>query len=348
MTPDSIKARTAIENRKAQRLYYLDNIRAIAIFMVVCIHATAYTHKFDEPLAAALDFIIFTISVPVFFFADGFLFARLYKHKYFSYSDYIVKSSKRLLIPWLAFNILYTALRYFAEYYNFLSDKILVKHSTSEIITAIYGSLTAPQLYFLFSLFLIRLLSAFTNRLITKSGVTLALLFLLCIFLYRGFDDLLIDYFHTLIGYRSIHAAFWGLQYYFFGIIIERYFKTVSEYALLFAGSSFVSMLILLFYFNDTTIGRILIQYCYLTGLFTLILSIAAQKNFLSYIGKNTMGIYLLHNPVLLKGLFFIIPVLIVNPFLSCMTMSILAFAISLSATVIILKIPYCRFFLGA
>ncbi len=336
-----------IQRLEIQRLYYLDDIRAIAIFMVVCVHAFAYTHQLNEPLSTGMRFLVHTIPVPVFFFVDGFLFAWIYKHKNFSYQTYIMKSFNRLIIPWLLFNTFYAILRYYMEYNNILSDKILVGHSMGAIVIAIYGSLVAAQLYFLVSLFLIRLLSIFTYHLITtQSGITIVFVFFICIFLYQRFGGHMGELLSIKGGTDPILHAAWGLQYYCFGIVMERYDKIVSNRAVIFSCFSFTGMLILLF-FNNMAIGCILMPYCYLTGLFTLILAISEKRNVLSFIGKKTMGIYLLHNPIVLKGLSFIIPGLIGNPLLSYVTMTTLAFTISLAATIILFKIPYAKILFG-
>jgi len=336
-----------IQRLEIQRLYYLDDIRAIAIFMVVCVHAFAYTHQLSEPLSTGMRFLVHTIPVPVFFFADGFLFAWIYKHKNFSYQTYVRRSFKRLIIPWLLFNAFYAILRYYMEYNNILSGKILVGHSMGAIIIAIYGSLVAAQLYFLVSLFLIRLLSIFTYHLITnKSGITIVFVFFICLFLYHRFEVPMWELLNIKGGAEPILHAAWGLQYYCFGIVMERYYKIVFNRAVIVSCLSFVSMLIALFFCN-MAIGRIITPYCYLTGLFTLILAISEKRNVLSFIGKNTMGIYLLHNPIVLKGLSFIIPGLIGNPLLSYITLTTSAFMISLAATIILFKIPHGKILFG-
>jgi fucose 4-O-acetylase-like acetyltransferase len=336
-----------MKNKEIQRVHCIDDIRAVAIFMVVCIHAFAYTHRLNEPLFTVMRFLVHTIPVPVFFFADGFLFAWIYKQKKFLYQNYVIKSCKRLIIPWLFFNVFYVILRYYMEYNNILSDKILVGRSMGAVIVAIYGSLVAAQLYFLVSLFLVRLLSIFTYQLITaKSGITILCVFFTCLFLYYRFEGQMSELLYIKGGTEPILHAAWGLQYYCFGIIIERYYKIVFNRAVILSCLSFLSMLIFLPFCN-MAIGRIVTPYCYLTGLFTLILAISEKRNILSFIGKNTMGIYLLHNPIMLKGLSFIIPCLIKNPFLSYASMTTSAFAISLAASIILLKIPYAKILFG-
>lgn len=343
---DNTKLQEKMKNKEIQRLHYLDDIRAIAVFMVVCVHAFAYTHQLNEPLSTGMRFLVHTIPVPIFFFADGFLFAWIYKHKNFSYQTYVMKSFKRLIIPWLLFNSFYAILRYCMEYYHVLSNKILVGHSMGAIIIAIYGSLVAAQLYFLVSLFLIRLLSVFTYQVINKSGVTILFVFFICLFLYYGLGGQLKELLYIKGGAEPILHAAWGLQYYCFGILMERYYKMVSNRAVIFSCLSFAGMALFLF-LHKMAIGCILTPYCYLTGLFTLILAISEKRNILSFIGKNTMGIYLLHNPIVLKGLSFIIPCLIGNPFLSYVTLTTSAFMISLAATIILFKIPCAKVLFG-
>jgi len=202
-------------------------------------------------------------------------------------------------------------------------------------------------LYFLLSLFLIRLLSIFTCRLITtKSGITIVFVFLVCVFLYQSIEGQLGELLSIKGGTDPVLHAIWGLQYYCFGIVMERYYNRVCNRAALFSCLSFAAMLMLLF-FRNMAVGCILMPYCYLTGLFTLILAVSEKKNVLSFIGRNTMGIYLLHNPVVLKGLSFIIPGLIRNPLMAYGTMATVAFTISLAAAIILVKIPYGKVLFG-
>lgn len=142
---------------KSERLAFLDSLRAVAIIMVVGVHTLSYCMELPHDLKQIVFFIVHTISVPVFFLVDGYLFARSVIHlKTYNYAKYVQSSLFRLLAPWAVFTLAYTLARYAFELTGFLKEKLIVGHSLHEVILSAYGSVYAPQLYFLCSLFLIR------------------------------------------------------------------------------------------------------------------------------------------------------------------------------------------------
>ena len=68
----------------------------------------------------------------------------------------MLNSARRLLIPWVLFNLLYLVLRASLEYFGFFSQRIVIGSSWVEILRAVYHSQISEQMYFLLSLFFIR------------------------------------------------------------------------------------------------------------------------------------------------------------------------------------------------
>src|SRR5215467_5890109 len=136
----------------SRRIMFLDALRGIAIIMVVGIHATAYSGLDTETKNFVLSF--FQMSVSAFFLADGYLlFFRGAFEKKFDYLQYLQKSAKRLLIPWLVFTIVYLVLRGVFEYLGYLPRVVVVGHDIPEIVKGVYLSSVSSQMYFLLSLF---------------------------------------------------------------------------------------------------------------------------------------------------------------------------------------------------
>lgn len=138
-----------VESALSNAVPFLDGFRAIGIVMVVATHAFEYT-QLDSQARALLSFWVYAIAVPPFFIADGFLFARGQDgEKSFSAAHYIVKSGKRLLVPWLVFSLLYAALRLAYEYWGNPSAHIILGENVSTVVAGFYYSSFAGQLYFL-------------------------------------------------------------------------------------------------------------------------------------------------------------------------------------------------------
>lgn len=91
----------------SQRLYSLDNIRAIAIVLVVLGHSIIiyssdwgiYTSSISVPEFDYLKKIINLVQMPLFFSLSGFLFgATAYKY---TFGAFVLRRAKRLLAPYL-------------------------------------------------------------------------------------------------------------------------------------------------------------------------------------------------------------------------------------------------------
>lgn len=78
----------------AVRYDYIDIAKGLGILMVVWAHImiTGWTHQF-----------IYAFHMPLFFFLSGMLFQ---KEKYLSFGSFVVRRSKRLLVPYVVYSVL--------------------------------------------------------------------------------------------------------------------------------------------------------------------------------------------------------------------------------------------------
>ena len=278
---------------------FLDDIRAIAVCMVVAVHATGYSHWRNE----TLFFIIKSIAVPIFFLVDGFIFAFKQDGRHpFDYRQYLLKSAKRLLIPWIMFDVIYLVLRFIAEHLHLLPAKMFESYSFIGFILWIYTAPHAMHLYFLPSLFMIRCLSIVTCRLADLSRPFSVLAFAAYGALYSLYGHFLLSPLqglNSMGGLDPFGHALWGLQYYLFGIVLFRYWKQLSNHALSLSIVllGFICAVRLMGSGVDPTVT----QYSYLAGLFFIVMYLSKKRNVISYLGTYTMGIYLVHNPILLN-----------------------------------------------
>lgn len=89
----------------AEKKYYIqvDALKGLAIFLVILGHSII-VHPIDlrqNEICAALARIVCSAHMPLFFLISGYCFS--YKEKY---KDFILKKVKRLIIPYICFNLL--------------------------------------------------------------------------------------------------------------------------------------------------------------------------------------------------------------------------------------------------
>jgi surface polysaccharide O-acyltransferase-like enzyme len=278
------------------RIVYLDSIRTVAVFMVVGIHTMGYI-----PLVGMertiIAFLVHTVAVPVFFLVDGVIFSRQIQRKpEFNYFEYLLKSARRLLIPWAVFSILYLILRGLFEFSGFVSQQIILTSSFSEILHALYVSHVSNQMYFLLSLFFIRAFAFAWQRLAKAPRGAIALV-------WAGYTAILLLLAPQIAdlspsGLDPVLNAIMGLRFYLLGVAVFRYQALLERYSL--CGVSFALILgISLRLFSSAGIH---VQIPLLLCLYISFLCFFNQQNILSATGRFTMGIYLLHVPIILKA----------------------------------------------
>lgn len=327
------------------RLAYLDALRALAICMVVAIHARAYVNLAAD-LEAIIKPIVTVIAVPVFFLCDGFLFVhgRMLKQR-FDYRRYLLSSAKRLLIPWILFSLFYLALRWMFEVAGILRQELVVGQDPISILLGVYGSAIAPQMYFLLSLFLIRTLTIFLRHLATVPIPIVWIAFLIYAFMFR---EVLVTPLKSAlaIDLDPIRHAFWGLQYYLLGTLLARHHVHVAKATRAFAFSviSACCLAVALVVFERSLA---VIQFSCILFAYFLFLAVASRENPLSKFGKNSMGIYLFHAPALLKGVSGTVRMLIAQPLLSYFAVITITTVAAYLATRLLRRIPYGTLIFG-
>lgn len=282
-------------------LPFLDRIRSLAMIMVIGVHSFGYAPQYTGISYEITRFLINTVPVSIFFLVDGYLFSHKVKiNSHFSYTRYLKKSFNRLFIPWLAFSILYASLRYFFERIDFFDKYLLVDASLSEQFIAIYASAIAPQTYFLLSLLIIRLFTPLFHYLVHSPAYkTLILALLYYLFFFLTFP-LILEHNPIKQGQEPVIHAIWGAHFYLTGMLIFRLKKLRSKTTLMLLLITFPISLSLRY--SMQSVGYIyLLQYHYLLLLFLLFYYYSAHFHFLDIFKKYTMGIYLIHAPVVLK-----------------------------------------------
>lgn len=325
-----------------KRIEFLDAIRAIAIIMVVGVHANGYCLPLPHTTEAIIRFLVYQISVPVFFLVDGYLLGNLLsQNKNAQYFPYIRKSARRLLVPWVLFTLFYAIMRYIFEANSFLTDHLIVGLSTSAILKNLYGSLFAGQLYFLLSLFLIRLFFPITKRIIACSNYQTGFIVIAYVTIYH----ISIPFIEPLLkvpGQDPILNALWGAQFYLGGIGLYKYRNQISSWKIVL---SFMFLFICFstietFYVGVPVVG-LATEWLFLLSLFCIMKYYQTQTSILKSLGERTMDIYLIHVPIVMKLFSIIINRAITIPIITYVLIVFGSLFMSLILSICIRRIPY-------
>jgi surface polysaccharide O-acyltransferase-like enzyme len=313
--------------------------------MVVAVHARDYVGLTAEA-AVIINPIVTLIAVPVFFLCDGFLFihSQIPKQR-FNYRRYMVNSARRLLVPWALFSLFYLIARWACETVGILRKELVVGHEPAFVLLEVYGSAIAPQMYFLLSLFLIRTLTVFYRYLARLPTLTVLIIFIAYTFLFR---EVIKDPLRSAlsIDLDPIRHAFWGLQYYLLGAVLARHHVNITRSAKSFAYAA-LAVCCLTLVLAGLQRSPVILQYSYILCTYFVFLCAASRGSLLSRMGRNSMGIYLLHAPVLLKVVSSFVRTFIAQPILSYFVVIAVTTTAAYWITLWIRQIPYGTMIFG-
>ncbi|MFC7784615.1 MULTISPECIES: acyltransferase family protein [unclassified Rossellomorea] len=271
-----------------QRDYYFDNAKFILIFLVVFGHLIR-SYIESDPFILSLYKTIYTFHMPAFILVAGFFAKGFYK------KGYIQKLAKKLILPYIVFQLIYTV------YYYFLYQK-----STFEV-----DPLNPHwSLWFLISLFCWNaLLYVFIKWFKFKPGIGLTIAF--SIGLLVGFAD-------VISNYLSLSRTFVFFPIFLMGYYLEKehfeYFKTSK--ARIVAGTLFILVFLGMYFipeFSDkwllgskpygdfegnNAISLAVRAFVYLLNvvmIFSFFTFVPTKRRFFTKWGKNTLYVYLLH-----------------------------------------------------
>jgi surface polysaccharide O-acyltransferase-like enzyme len=270
-------------------------LRGLAIILVVGIHAPAYAGAVPSSLAGwpTVYGMIAAMAVPAFFLCDGVLFARAeQRSRSRGYLETMYRSIRRLLGPWIVFTVIYTIARLMGEKAGLFREFLILGQPPSEIARVIWESRIAPQLYFLPALFLIRCLGPLLRPLAHRPAWLAVLAF--------GLYQVLLNSSGYRWGSDPIPQAISGFRYYLLGIVVYRYHSVFSAQAMGIL-AVLVAGLMLLIYLGDGPNPSLLYKFTLLLAAYTSSIVLDRPGRPLGWLGRKSMGIYLLHTPPLMK-----------------------------------------------
>jgi fucose 4-O-acetylase-like acetyltransferase len=283
-----------------ERLPHLDTLRGLGILFVVGMHAEGYASALKGSPFGHLWSRVAGVSVPVFFLADGYLLARSVSSstpdRPFSAGAYLRSSARRLLVPYVVFNTIYTALRALFEAFDFFPTRLVLGRTSAEILWNVFDSRIAMQMYFLASLFLIRAVMCGLRGLVARGGVAV---------LTTAVGYAVALRFSGLrLGTDALTNAVYGLQYVMLGVTFFQYDREVRRHASWVAAAGlglFAALFVLESRVAASPWLALAVQLALLSGEYALFVRLGSRPAVLGALGRQTMEIYLLHAPVLIK-----------------------------------------------
>ncbi|MCM3667556.1 acyltransferase family protein [Mesobacillus maritimus] len=268
-----------------QRDYFFDNAKFILIFFVVFGHLIqSFIH--ENEIVYTLYKVIYTFHMPAFILVSGF-FARGFYQK-----GYIKKIAKKLILPYLIFQLIYSIFYYFLYNESSIAIDPLNPHWS---------------LWFLISLFFWHIMLFGFSRLKPAVGLSLALAI-----------GLGVGYFDWISNYLSLSRTF-----VFFPMFLLGFYLTKENVQMLtrppfriIAVIPFVASFIFYSSFPDIsyqwlfgsksysaletteTIGMMIRLGLYILStimVFSFLAIVPKSKFFFTSLGRNTLYVYLLH-----------------------------------------------------
>ena len=270
----------------AKRIFYFDNAKFILIFLVVLGHVISPL-KENDTMLLSLYSAIFLFHMPAFIFISGY-FSKGYNKK-----GYLLKITKKILLPYFIFQIIYSIFYYWNGQSANLHFNLFQPHWT---------------LWFLLSLFCWNLLLYLFAKL-KWTGLVIAIIL-----------GITIGYLDQIGSFLSLSRTFVFFPYFLLGYLLEAkhltFIKKIKHSSLIGTAVLLITMLLFGLFFpkdamdwllGDTSYASMgtleaidglkrLVQYG-LTAIVILgFMAIVPSKGFtFTVIGRRTLYIYLLH-----------------------------------------------------
>jgi len=140
---------------KPMRLRTIDIAKAICILLVVLGH---YSPANSPAWYKTLTGVIYSFHMPLFMYLSGYLYRAT--RKPLKYGDFVMKKTKRLLIPYFLISVLIISIKILTERYMYVENPV----SWRDFISIFYLPSAGYFLWFIYTLFLIFLIIPFFRK----------------------------------------------------------------------------------------------------------------------------------------------------------------------------------------
>lgn len=271
-----------------ERNSWVDYAKAIGIILVVYGHVSRGVHKagvhMDESLFQLVDSIIYSFHMPLFFFLSGLFFYNSFKSR--GASRLIANKVDTIIYPYILWSLLQGSI-----------ETILSKYTNGSVTFSEVLSLAwqpRAQFWFLYTLFLVFVISSFLFVLFDKSRSALLLVAFGVLYSING------DLSQNLIINLVLGNAFFfilGIWFDNIKLVFEKnYARLAVAFGALFIIGQYVFHWPMGMMYEDRGLASLVlatVSICFVIAL-SMCLSRLSIKG-LMYIGASSMTIYLMH-----------------------------------------------------
>ncbi|MBE6825213.1 MAG: acyltransferase [Ruminococcaceae bacterium] len=313
----------------------LDIAKGIAIIPVVLAHTISPVME-GHRILHFLYIFIYGIILPIFFVTSGYLSTKLVT-KPMSRLELTKQRAVRLLLPYFVWAVIYLPMKIvMSQHVRFSSEY--------KWYTILLGNNPDGQLWFLYVMFIVSLIMILF---VTKKNLTVFTV----VFMIASVFAPAIPY---SIGFTSIALNFslYQMGFFFLGTFFAMHFEyekvTNNKLVFIISVAELIAYAVVL-YIKDTKVWYLeaISATCLIyTILFVSnLLSKTKLNKALTYLGKKSMEIYILHAPLLVIGR-IILPKVIANDYLYVLIMTVSVITLSILISIVINKIKIARLLL--
>lgn len=324
------------------RIDFLDSARALAIVLVVGVHASGYVGASDMgPLWPACLFVVKALPVPVFFFCEGYIFQNSSAKPY---GQILRQGARRLLLPWFLASVVYTLVRWGYEWATSPAQTFIVNHSPAQVLSGVYLSTFIPQLYFLPALFVLRMFSPALARVRNAGLGTAIAVFSVVLTGFLAIEAIMHGW--TDEGAEPVLHGLWGLSFCLAGMICAR---ELSRLQLLATAVALCTISAIVYHLmrDEPSSTNKSIQFALLIGFMLALRAWAHPPRWLTAVGRQTMEIFILHAPFLMSVMHRVVDRVLPAGFLQFWVLVVVVTATSLAVAFVLRKIPGTHLFFG-
>lgn len=320
--------------------HFIGGLQTFAILCLVFVTSAPYAGITGQGSWQLLLHPLQAIAFPLLFMCEGFMAAT---RRRIGFWRELWRGFRELLLPWLAFTALYTALRLLFELIGAVPE-YLVLQGNGHLFSVLYRAEAAPALVVLPALFLLRALRPLATSVMRLSPVYAVALAVCAAVLFQQQHETV----RGLTGTTPnplLYTA-WGVPFFAAGIALARCGPALKRFWPLV-----VAPLALLYGFGQTPGGMLFAdtgyQYILLTAIFVLFMGMLDRPHSLHRLGRLAVPVLVLHAPVLVKGIQSVLVPLDLTASATWAGIASLAIAVTFIAARMLEVIPGGRWLIG-
>ena len=284
------------------RLQKINNLRVLAIILVVFIHSiiiyssswNLYETSNKVVLLDYLEKIIYIVPMPLFFSISGYLFF-FSQQKYLTFREFFIKKFKRLIIPFFCVGLFYLLpIRKLIGYQGYLNKsffEILIKN--------FFLSSDIGHLWYLPTLFFLFIISELILLIVKKISYIYEKVEI--VFMVIAFILYFVGY-RIAFSYPPLMSAYLYFIWFTLGFFLNKrksIFNPIYNNKILKIILVLINIIGLIYYGladNTSVIFDLGVRALTIINLFKLIPN--TTNKLLDKLGENSFGIYLFHSPL--------------------------------------------------